>query len=112
MKVRLEISLPADTVSLVVKQLYCFPESGLHWHITYLDYHLDRLGMSRTTADFCLLMKKRDGKLSGMVAREVDDPHSVHDSLSVDDPLSADDPLSVGDHAFINEEKKASNGFR
>lgn len=46
-----ELYLPEDTVLHVVEPLYIIPKSGLHWYLTYLDHHKQRLGMKRTTID-------------------------------------------------------------
>lgn len=89
-----EMGLSEDMVLLVVKPLYGIPESGLHWYMTYLEYHMDKLDMKRTTADPCVLVKRRNGKLSGLVA------------------LQVDDSLTLGDDAFLEEEEQSSGTFK
>lgn len=68
-----EMGLPNNTVLLVIKFLYGIPESGLHWYISYLEYHINNLGMFHSTADPCLLVKRTDVRLKGLVALQVDE---------------------------------------
>lgn len=71
------IELLEDTILLVVKPIYGIPESGLHWYITYLEYHIECLGMMNTTAGPCLLVKSTDGHTTGLVAPQLDGSLSV-----------------------------------
>lgn len=41
-------------------------ESGLHWYLTYTDYHKSRLGVSQSHANPCLLFNWDGKRLSGM----------------------------------------------
>lgn len=67
------MGLAEDMVLLVVKTLYGIPESGLHWYITYLEYHMGKVGMERTTVDPCMFVKRKGGTLTGLVSFQVDD---------------------------------------
>lgn len=62
--------------------------------MTYLEYHVDKLGMGNTTAYQCLLVKKTKKEISVSVA------------------LQVDDSLSVDTASFLSEEQNASTPFR
>lgn len=47
-----------NMVLKVVRPLYGIPESGLHWYLTYIDRHTERLGIIRATIDTCILFKR------------------------------------------------------
>lgn len=51
-----ELDLPKNTVLHVVKSLYAIPASGLQLYLTYVDNHMRRLGMERTTIDPCVCL--------------------------------------------------------
>lgn len=72
-KVPKEMALQEDTVLLVVKPMYGIPESGLHWYIKYLEYPMENLKMTGTTAHPCVLVKRKEGEVIGTVALQVDD---------------------------------------
>lgn len=89
-----EMGLSPDTVLRVVRPLYGIPESGLHWYLTYLEYHTEQLGMRRTTVDPCVFVRRDGGELSGLIA------------------LQVDDSLTVGTKEFLEEEKEAARQFK
>lgn len=68
-----ELEFPPGTVLKVVKPMYGIPESGLHWYLAYLEHHLGRLGMERSSVDPCVLLKRRNGRLIGAIILQVDD---------------------------------------
>lgn len=88
-----ELNLPKEKVLKVVKPLYGIPESGLHWYLTYMEHHTDRLGMSRSRADPCLLFRHDFDRLSAMVI------------------LQVDDSLIAGSQIFLTDEDSASKAF-
>lgn len=90
----MEIGLPDLIVLQVIKPLYGIPESGLHWYLTYLEYHIDELKMVRTKADTFFLIKRNDEGIEGMVL------------------LQVDDSLGVGTEGFLEKEEKWSQRFR
>lgn len=69
--------LPTHTVLQVVKPLYRIPESGLHWYQTYVKYHLEQLGMNRSRAYPCLLIRRKEEQLEGLIILQVDDSLAV-----------------------------------
>lgn len=55
-----EIKLPDNTIFKVIIPLYFIPESVLLLYLTYLDHHVDHLGMRRANDNPCLLWKRND----------------------------------------------------
>lgn len=47
----------SDCILRVMKPLYGVPEAGNHWFATYHKHHTEKLGMSESTYDSCLLFK-------------------------------------------------------
>lgn len=66
-----ETSLPPDTVLNVIHPLYGIPESFLPWYLTYLDHHITRLSMSRSTTYPCIMYINDNGILRGAVGLPV-----------------------------------------
>ena len=89
-----ELGLAPGYVLKVVKPLYGIPESGLHWYLTYLTHHLENLGMTRTKADPCVLVKRKGNTIDGVIM------------------LQVDDSLGFGTPAFLDLEESASKLFR
>lgn len=89
-----EMGFPEDVAMMVVKPLYGIPESGLNWYIVYMEYHIDKFRMEKTTEDPCLLVKRKDGRPSGLMG------------------LQVDDYLTMGDDDFLREEEEYSSTFK
>ena len=89
-----ELGLQPGFVLKVVRPLYGIPESGLHWYLTYLSHHLETLGMHRATADPCVLIKRSNNEIEGLILLQVDD------SLGFCTPN------------FMEDEERASTVFR
>ena len=85
---------PPGTLMRLVRPLYGAAESGVHWFFTYHGHHTEKLNMSVSTFDPCLLIT--DGNPFGIVG------------------MQTDDTLMVGTQAFLDlEEKKIQEvGFR
>ena len=64
---------PADTIFRVIKPLYGIAESGVHWFTTYQPHHIEKLDMSPSTYDPCLLITNGAKEEFGMVAMQTDD---------------------------------------
>ncbi|KJZ68527.1 hypothetical protein HIM_12082 [Hirsutella minnesotensis 3608] len=64
---------PPDTIIHVILPLYGIAESGLHWFVTYYRHHRERLGMTHSTFDPCLLISNDQAAGFGMVAMQTDD---------------------------------------
>lgn len=77
-----------------VKPFYGIPESGLHWYLTYLNHHINELGMTRSRADPCVLYRRTGTVLDGVIV------------------LQVDDSLGVGSTGFLDEEGQESKPFR
>lgn len=89
-----EMNLPPGSVLKVMKPLYGIPESGLHWYLTYLHYHLERIGMTRSTVYPCVPYKYEDEGLVGIIV------------------LQFDDSFGVGREDFLAMEAEAANDFK
>lgn len=66
----LGIKANSDCILKVIKPLYGVPEAGNHWFATYHGHHVDRLGMTQSTYDACLLYKSDP---LGIVGLQTDD---------------------------------------
>ena len=63
---------PEGTVMVVRRPLYGLPEAGTHWWSTYYKHHKDKLGMTQSTYDACLLVSTVKSKF-GLVGMQTDD---------------------------------------
>ena len=90
LKPPLELNLSDEFVLRAIKPLYGLPESGLHWFLTYQGHHLNRLRMSKTRMDPCLLYLRNGNRLSGVTALQVDDNlgHGTEDFLQAEEENS------------------------
>jgi hypothetical protein len=79
-----ELGLGVNTVLKVLKPLYGVPEAGNHWFKTYHSYHVDKLRMTQSTYDPCLLQSNIPFGVVG---------------------LQTDDTLILGDKAFAQAEQ-------
>lgn len=90
-----EMNLPQDAVLKVLKPLYVIPESGLHWYLTYLEYHVEKLEMVCATVDPCMLTNKHE------------EGRSVTARI-----LQVDDCLAFGDEEFMIRRNVKQNNSR
>ena len=79
-----EMMLSDDQVLRVIKPLYGIPESGLHWSLTYLEHHVESLGMKRTLIDPCVLVKRNKNGLDVLMFLQVDDSLGVGSTKLLD----------------------------
>jgi hypothetical protein len=63
---------PEGYIMVVLKPLYGVPEAGTHWFATYHKHHIEKLAMTTSTYDPCLLVTKT-GKPFGLVGMQTDD---------------------------------------
>ncbi|KAI0993907.1 hypothetical protein K3495_g14277 [Podosphaera aphanis] len=70
----------------VVLPLYGLAEAGTHWFQTYYRHHVDKLGMTNSTFDMCLLHTIGNSSAFGVVG------------------LQTDDTLILGNEDFIKKE--------
>ena len=85
------LDAPADCILKVMKPLYGAPEAGNHWFAIYHAHHLDRLGMTESTYDPCLLYRTDPLGLVGM---------------------QTDDTLMLASDQFASEEEDAIKSAR
>ena len=76
----------SDTILKVVKPLYGVPEAGNHWFATYHGHHIDKLGMTQSTYDPCLLYKSDP---LGVIGIQTDDTLIIATSQFADDEEEA-----------------------
>lgn len=89
-----ELGIGKEKVLLLLKPLYGIPESGLHWFVTYVEYHKEKRGMEQTRADPCFLFKREGSKLQAATV------------------LQVDESLGFGDKWFMKCEDNISNHFK
>jgi hypothetical protein len=61
-----------DTIMIVRKPLYGIPEAGTHWWATYYKHHKEKLSMTTSSYDPCLLITTKKG-IFGVVGMQTDD---------------------------------------
>lgn len=93
-----ELRLQQDMLLKIVRPLYGVPEIGLHWYLTYIEHLESTLGMGRTSADSCVLVRRTEEELEREREREI--------------ILQVDDILGIGTHKFLNDERSAANQFK
>ncbi|KAM4055473.1 DUF1421 multi-domain protein [Hirsutella rhossiliensis] len=64
---------PNRTIIRVIKPLYGIAEAGVHWFRTYQQHHLEKLDMSTSTYDSCLLISNTGPDTLGIVGMQTDD---------------------------------------
>ncbi|KAM4064454.1 cwf18 domain containing protein [Hirsutella rhossiliensis] len=64
---------PNGTIIRVIKPLYGIAEAGVHWFRTYQQHHLEKLDMSTSTYDSCLLISNTGPDTLGIVGMQTDD---------------------------------------
>lgn len=67
------MQLLPEKVLKVSKPLYEISESKRHWYLTYLNHHGNKLVMSQSLADPCLLNKHGGKYVDSLVLSEIDD---------------------------------------
>ena len=80
-------SYPQDIVMQVLKPLYGIPEAGTHWFGTYYKHHQEKLFMTLSTYDPCLLVTNTN-KFFEIVG------------------MQTNDTLFLGDKTFVEIEEK------
>ncbi|KHJ33690.1 hypothetical protein EV44_g3111 [Erysiphe necator] len=78
----LEVELPPNTVWQVLKPLYGLAEARNHWFSTYHRHHIEKLEMSPSTYDPCLLYSIKD--CMGIVGMQTDDTLFLADKIFAD----------------------------
>lgn len=106
-----EMNLPPGTVLKVVKPLYGVPESGLHWYLTYLHHHTERLKMTRSTVDPCLFFRHANGQLDGAVIIQVDDSLCLGSDEFNTEENDAATTFKTKPRRFLDEKETTFNGI-
>ncbi|KAI1006956.1 hypothetical protein K3495_g1267 [Podosphaera aphanis] len=65
---------------VVIKPLYGIAEAGTHWWATYSTHHREKLQMTTSTYDPCLLISTAKTRSFGIVAMQIDDTLILGDS--------------------------------
>jgi Reverse transcriptase (RNA-dependent DNA polymerase) len=66
-----EMELPKGAILKILRPLYGIPEAGAHWFNTYHSHHIQRLHLTPSTYDPCLLYAK--GTVTAIVGLQTDD---------------------------------------
>ncbi len=90
-----ELGLSDDKILQINSPFYGIPEAGVHWFTTYLKHHVEKLGMTSSSHDLCLLYT-------------TDSQSSVRGITC----LQTDDTLSAGNTKFMALEEKESKTFQ
>lgn len=61
--------------------MYGVPEAGAHWFNTYHTHHLEKLSMSESTYDSCLLWANGSDTGFGVVGLQIDDTLILADDI-------------------------------
>lgn len=72
-----EMNLKPGTVIRVIHPLQEIPESGLHFYITYLIHHTEQPWMVRSNTDSCVLIQRKNERLTGIKILQVDDTMEI-----------------------------------
>ena len=67
------LQLEKTSILKVIKPLYSIPEAGNHWFSTYQRHHINKLKMTESTYDPCLLYSNIDTDGFGLVGLQTDD---------------------------------------
>ena len=71
---------PDNTIMVVIKPLYGIAEAGAHWWATYFKHHCEKLHMTTSTYDPCLLMTTKSSRYFGVVGMQTDDTLGMTDA--------------------------------
>jgi hypothetical protein len=93
-----EMGLSGDELLLARKPLYGVPESSLHWFLTHHGHHTEKLGMSASKADNCLLYHR----VTDETGKEKTDGITI---------LQVDDSFGHGTESFLDIEEEGSSQF-
>ena len=70
---------PRGTIMVVLKPLYGVAEAGTHWWATYFKHHREKLHMTTSTYDLCLLITTTKERFA-IVGMQTDDTLGLLDS--------------------------------
>ncbi|KAM4065230.1 Dimer-Tnp-hAT domain containing protein [Hirsutella rhossiliensis] len=73
--------IPNGTIIRVIKPLYGIAEAGVHWFRTYQQHHLEKLDMSTSTYDSCLLISNTGLTHSVLLECKLMTPHPWNEQL-------------------------------
>ena len=77
-----ELGLPSNAILKIIKPLYGVPEAGNHWFSTYHSHHREKLSMTQSTYDPCLLYTENSSRSGfGIVGLQTDDTLFLADKM-------------------------------
>ncbi len=77
-----ELGLPSNAILKIIKPLYGVPEAGNHWFNTYHSHHREKLSMTQSTYDPCLLYTENSSSSGfGIVGLQTDDTLFLADKM-------------------------------
>ena len=89
-----ELNLDPEVLCKVMELIHGLPESGVHLFETYAQHNVEKLSMTATEVDPCLLYRThKQWKLDGITC------------------LQVDKAITAGSKKFCEEEEEASNSF-
>ncbi len=68
-----ELGLQSDSILKIIKLLYGVPEAVNHWFNTYHRHHLEKLSMTQSTYNLCLMYTDNNSCVFGIVGLQTDD---------------------------------------
>ncbi len=99
------LGVDPDSILKVVKPLYGVPEAGNHWFAIYHAHHVNKLGMSQSIYDPCLLHTGMKTGTSPVLQISLKNDHS-HTGMGIVG-MQTDDILILVDLDFATAEEKA-----
>ena len=76
-----ELGLQSDSILKIIKPLYGVPKAGNHWFNTYHRHHLEKLSMTQSTYNLCLLYTNNNSCGFRIVGLQTDDTLFLADKM-------------------------------
>jgi hypothetical protein len=93
-----ELGLKDGLLMRIIKPLYGVPEAGNHWFNTYHHHHIEKLHMSQSAYDPCLLYTNNG---FGVVGLQTDDT-----LLLADEPFAESEEMRLKEARFLAKERE------
>jgi hypothetical protein len=75
----LQKQYPDGIIMVVVKLLYDMAEAGVYWFFTYFKHYVEKLQITTSTYDLCLLVTKESAEGFGVMGMQTDDTLGLSD---------------------------------
>jgi hypothetical protein len=98
------LDVDSNSILKIVKSLYDVFEVDKHWFVIYHAHHVNKLEMTQSTYDFCLLHTDMKIETSSILQISLKNDHS-HTNMSIVD-MQTDDILILIDLNFATAKKK------